>query len=295
MSRALVLSGGGVKGAYQLGVLRKWLLEEKREYDIFSGVSVGALNSAVLAQVPHGDPEAAYNKLAAIWDDVDNSNIRKDWRFFGKVAALWKGHVYNTQPLMDWIKRDVDAPAIQASGKKLMVGVTSLDTGEYRVAREDTPDLWEWVYASSAFPLFLEEGRMEGQLWVDGGVRNVTPIGEVIRAGATEVDVILAANPHDVPPWDNKGKAIWQKAFRVLDIIMKEITLNDLQVVGLKNDLGRLGEDFKTIKVRLIYPKGELVEDPLDFDPVAIKEMRQKGYEEACSAEKIDPDEPAPE
>jgi NTE family protein len=286
--RALVLSGGGVKGAFQLGVLQKWLLEEKREYDIFSGVSVGALNSAVLAQIPYGDPVAAYNKLAAIWDKVDNSSIRKDWTFFGKLATFWKGHVYNSKPLQEWVKRDVDEQALRASGKKLMVGATSLDTGAYHVAREDHPEIWKWVYASSAFPLFFEPGAMDGQLWVDGGVRNVTPLGEVIRAGATEIDIIVAQDPREAEPWDPRKKAVWRTAIRVLDLLMTEITINDLQVVGLKNDLARLGENYKTIKVRLIHPKKKLVDDSLDFDPKAIAEMRELGYAEACEAEEID-------
>jgi NTE family protein len=288
MTRALVMSGGGVKGAYQLGVLRKWLLEDRIEYDVYSGVSVGALNAAVLAQVPYGDPVASYNKLAAIWDDVDNSNIRKDWKFFGKLAALWKGHVYNSEPLQEWVQRDVDAEALRTSGKKLLVGATSLDTGEYKVAREDTPDIWKWVYSSAAFPLFFEEGLMDSNLWVDGGVRNVTPLSEVIRLGVDEIDVILAANPHQTRPWDPKGKAIWQKAFRILDIVMTEITLTDLHAVGLKNDLARLGAGYKPIKVRLIHPKEELVDDALDFDPEAIAEMREIGYREARAAEEIE-------
>jgi NTE family protein len=286
--RALVLSGGGVKGSYQLGVLKKWLLDDQVEYDVFSGVSVGALNSAVLAQVPYGDPQAAYHKLSKIWNEVDNSNIRKDWGFFGKLAALWKGHVYNSEPLKDWVRRDVDEAALLTSGKRLLVGATSLDTGEYRVAREYTPDIWKWVYSSAAFPLFFEEGQIENNLWVDGGVRNVTPLGEVIRLGVSEIDVVLASNPYVVKSWDHKGKAIWEKAFRVLDILMTEITLTDLQVVGLKNDLARLGADIQPIKVRLIYPPGELVDDALDFNPEAIKKMQDLGYQQACEAEEID-------
>ena len=281
--KALVLSGGGVKGAFQVGVLRKWLLEEQQEYDIFSGVSVGALNSAILAQVPYGDPKAAYEKLASTWDRVDNSNIRKDWRFFGKLAAIWKGHIYNTKPLQEWVKRDIDEGLLKSSGKKLMVGATSLDTGSYRVASESTPEIWKWVYASSAFPLFFEPGSMDGESWVDGGVRNVTPIGEVIRAGATEIDVILASDPRQPPEWNHKKKPVWQIVLRVLDILMTEVTLNDLQAVGLKNDLALLGEAYKAVKVRLIHPNGSLVDNPLNFDPEAIEEMRDIGYKAALS------------
>lgn len=281
MSRALVLSGGGVKGAYQLGVLRKWLFEDGIDYDVFSGVSVGALNSAVLAQVPYGRPQEAYLKLASVWDNVDNSSIRKDWNFFGKVATLWKGHVYNSEPLRRWVQNGVDQEALERSGKKLLVGATCLDTGLYKVARESTPDLWKWVYASAAFPLFFKESFLENSLWVDGGVRNVTPLGEVLRLGVDEVDVVLASNPYKIKFWDHRKKAVWQKAFRVLDIMMAEITLTDLHAAGLQNHLSRLGADVKPVKIRLIYPEEELVTDSLDFDPKAIFEMHVKGYRQA--------------
>lgn len=287
MTRALVLSGGGVKGAYQVGVLRKWMCEDKIEYDTFSGVSVGALNASILAQVSHGKPHEAYRLMKDIWDVVDNSNIRRDWNFFGKIAALWKGHVYNTKPLQDWVKRDVHPEALKASGKQLLVGATCLDTGMYKVVREDTPDLWKWVYASAAFPLFFQEALLEGQLWVDGGARNVTPLGDVIRQGADEIDIIMTSNPNKIKHWNHKGKKIWQKAFRLLEILMSEITLNDIQTAGLKNDLARLGAGYKEVKIRLIYPEDQLVDDSLDFNPESIREMQEIGYSDALKADEF--------
>ena len=53
--RVLVLSGGGDKGSYQVGALRKWLAEDSIEYDVFCGISVGSINSAFLAQFPAGE------------------------------------------------------------------------------------------------------------------------------------------------------------------------------------------------------------------------------------------------
>jgi NTE family protein len=281
MTRALVLSGGGVKGAYQVGVLRKWLHEDKTEYDIFSGVSVGALNCGVLAQTPYGNTSLAFDRLSSTWSEVSNCRVRRDHIFFGKLAALWFGAAYDSSPLQQFISERLNSEELQASGKKLLVGATCLDTGAYRVVRETDPDIRSWIYASAAFPLFFKEKVIQGSTWVDGGIRNLAPLGDVIRLGADEVDIILATNPYKSDPWVPYGQPIWAKAARVFEIILAEILLTDLQICGLKNDLAYLGQDYRRVKIRLVYPDSDLVSDNFDFDPTKIKQMMDTGYADA--------------
>src|ERR1700693_308620 len=54
--RALVLSGGGSKGAFEVGVLQRLMGDEQLDYDLLCGTSVGAINAAYLAQTPLGQP-----------------------------------------------------------------------------------------------------------------------------------------------------------------------------------------------------------------------------------------------
>src|SRR3954471_13742620 len=62
--RALILGAGGSRGAHQLGVLRHLLDAEKSDYDIYCGVSVGAINSILLAT---GPLEETLPQLEKIW------------------------------------------------------------------------------------------------------------------------------------------------------------------------------------------------------------------------------------
>ena len=80
--RALVLSGGGSKGAAEVGVI-DYLLEQNPdlEYDIFAGVSVGALNSALLAELPLKE---AFPKLKDIWLNQVKGN-----------SSVWHHHLWN--------------------------------------------------------------------------------------------------------------------------------------------------------------------------------------------------------
>lgn len=281
--KALVLSGGGSRGAYQVGVLQRWMLDEGRDYDILCGVSVGALNSAVLGQAPLGKPEAAYTKLLALWDKVENRSIWRHW-LIPYVGVLWHRSVLNSKPLIEWVREDSDLAAVRASGRQVRVGAVNLNTEEIRMVGQEDDLFDEFVYASASFPFFFLPREIEGQEWTDGGVRNVTPIGEAIKLGATEIDVVLcsavgAPNPWKTPWWPSGIPYIP----RLMDIMSTEIVLGDLKEAGLKNRLAELGEPYKKVKIRLIHPKESLISSSLDFSPKEVRRMREVGYADACA------------
>lgn len=280
--RALVLSGGGCKGAYQVGALKKWLLEDGRDYDILCGVSVGALNTAFLSQAKLGDIASAYKKLADLWVGLNQSTIYKK-RCFGMLSALWSQSIYNSQPLRDFITKNLDGAAVAASGRQVRVGATSWNSGEYRLVEGSDPNFAQWVMASASFPVFLEPVEIDGQLWSDGGVRTVTPLGTAIRLGATEIDVIMCSNPDLPTPWDPSTQhAIPGYVERVADLMSDQIVRTDLQVCGLKNDIAERDPQYEKIALRVLQPSVVLTTDSLNFDPALIASMMAAGYADAC-------------
>lgn len=283
--RAIVLSGGGVKGAYQVGVLTRWMIDQGLDYEILCGVSVGALNTGFISQYPLGDGKRACQNLRDIWAQVNNDRIRKPWRVFGKLASLWKPSIFNSQPLIDWIMSGISAEAVKKSGRTVRIGAVAWDTGEFAFGTEQDADFPKWVAASASFPVFLLPVEIQGRLWSDGGIRNVTPIGEAIRLGATEIDVVMCSNPEVPTPWTTKGKyALPGYAIRAADLMSDEIIRTDLQVCGLKNDLAKMGEDYRRVKIRVVQPSSILVEDSLNFDQEAIQRMMAIGYQDAEKA-----------
>jgi len=279
--RALVLPGGGMKGAYQVGALRHWMLEQGIDYPIMCGVSVGALNVAGLSAAPLGDPQGAYQRLSSIWDRVENRTIRRDWPFFGKLATLWKKSVYDARPLMKWVHQEVHLEEIRNSGREVRVGIVSWNSKAYRSVGQDDDGFADYVYASASFPMFFQPLDRDGHLWTDGGLINVTPIKEAVRLGATHVDIIMNRNPAISDPWEPKGKNILDWVMRSIEIQQDEILRTDLEVVGLKNDLADLGKNYRNVSFRLLEPQVTLSKDPLDFDPKKIAEIRQRGYDDA--------------
>jgi NTE family protein len=283
--KALVLSGGGCKGAYQVGALQKWMAEDGNDYDLLCGISVGAINAAYLAQTPKGNPKAAWEKLSEIWGRVSSTNVKKSWFPFGVLEAIWKPSVYNSEPLQKWVRTELDTKAVTASGRKLRLVSVSWNSGEARTATEADPNLADWVLASSSFPVGLLPVAIDGQLWTDGGLRSVTPLGEAIQAGADEIDVIMCSNPYAASPFDAKGKAALPSlGLRAIDIMSDEIARADLKICGLKNALAELDAKYKKVKLRILKPSELLTDNSLDFDPATIRRMMAIGYKEACAA-----------
>lgn len=280
--RALVLSGGGCKGAYQVGALKKWLLEDYRDYEILCGVSVGALNTAFLSQARLGDITEAYRQLASLWGSLNQDTIYKT-HCFGMLSALWSESIYNSKPLRDFVAANLDPALVAASGRQVRVGATSWTTGEYRLGEGTDPNFAQWVLASASFPVFLEPITIDGQLWSDGGIRTVTPLGTAIRLGATEIDVIMCSNPDLPSPWDPKGKhAIPGFLERTVDLMSDQIIRADLQVCGLKNDLADADPKYRKVTVRVLEPSKKLTDNSLSFDPALIQSMMETGYQDAC-------------
>jgi len=270
--RALVLSGGGAKGAYQVGALKHMLGELKINYNAFCGVSVGALNSAYLSMFKSGEEELAYSELESLWNRVDTDKIYKRWFPFGRLHGLWSSSLYNSKPF--------------TSGKLAAVGAVSLTTGTYRVFHQDYPDFPKAVAASSSFPGMLIPIEMEGELWSDGGIKEITPLKAAISLGATEVDIIITSPKSNTKPFPEKPNAI-SVLLRTLDLMSDEIIENDLDKALLYNDMvvkGAAPPGKRFIKFNIIRPHTNLTEDSLDFSPEKLQEMKNIGYSDAKSA-----------
>lgn len=156
--RALVLSGGGAKGCFEVGAVRR-LWEGGYRPDIVCGVSVGALNAAKLAERRDSSAE----ELASIWEEL--SPARSGGRavhsrdYFTNLVLGWAGHmafdgiddlvggtnimnwfmyaaahlhaIHSMRPLRDLIRRHLNPGAISDAGTQLRIGVTDLQTGQY--------------------------------------------------------------------------------------------------------------------------------------------------------------------
>ena len=198
---ALVLGGGGAKGAYEVGAIAA--LDELgiKAGSVF-GTSVGALHAAMYAQ---GSMDAA----AALWDNIrlsdvvseeslaiadDAENIfdhpEKLLEFITRYAQK-KG--VDVSPLMDILHKLIDEDKIRRSGVHLGIVTTrfpSLAMAEKRLEEMETGSLIDWLMASaSCFPIFPMK-QVGGDRYIDGGFCDNTPVEMAVRSGARDIVAI---------------------------------------------------------------------------------------------------------
>ncbi len=221
---AIILSGGGARGAYEAGVLSFLFDELTRrrggapKVDILCGTSVGAINSAYLA-AHLIDPVLGVRRLVDVWSGMRLDHVLG----FGLKQAVSLPRVltgggggsglFDVTPMSSLVQREIPWRAVSRSMRKGLLGALSVSTTEVSTGRtvifmQTGPNTAlptrapprtliraerigpQHALASAAIPLLFPPVRIGSQLYVDGGVRQNTPIAPAIRLGATHVLVI---------------------------------------------------------------------------------------------------------
>ncbi|MCP4632415.1 MAG: hypothetical protein GY855_05775 [candidate division Zixibacteria bacterium] len=271
MKRALVLSGGGAKGCFQVGALDYLINQKGLDFDIICGVSVGSLNASIVAQ---GD----YETLKKVWLEIGSPDDIFKKRTFGWLGALLgKDSLYNNEPLWEKIDKHVDQSKIINSGKHLRIGVVSLYTGQYYSVSEIHSSLKRLILASTTIPVAFSPINVSSELMsmVDGGVRNMTPLKEAIDLGADEIYIILCS-PTELEKTKKDYGATIEIALRTLEILTNETFRNDIHTCLEYNER----PDKKVIDLKIIRPVTEVC-GTLSFESSAIRAGMEMGYREA--------------
>lgn len=283
---ALVLSGGGAKGAFQCGA-EKYAREVKGyKWDIIAGVSVGALNGTMLAM-------EKYERLFEVWNTISDDQVYTGGFNIWSVIKLLFGakSFYGNEPLQRMLKKELEPEKIKAD---LRVGSVSLVTGEYVEFRADSPNLVEVVLASTVMPIIWTPVEISPlyQSMVDGGVRNISPIGDVLEAEPDEVVIInCSPEPSDVLP--GPPPSIGKIGLRTLDILLNELFRSDMSEFMRINALVQeaaaqgvtlhhpaSGKPLKYYDCKIIEPLQPLG-DTLDFSQASVKKSLAAGVDRA--------------
>jgi NTE family protein len=226
---ALVLSGGGARGAYQVGVLKalaECVPPGTNPFRVVTGLSVGAINAAALAEGADDFPKAC-RRLEAVWRSLDSSKIyettwgtlaQRTSGFVGAFALGWAGKtaprsLLDPSPLarmvtehlnFDRVDRMIredklDALAITASsyrtGKAVTFFAGSVPTDNWKRARRTGRRCRigaEHVLASAALPIVFPAVEVDGEWFGDGALRQVAPLSPAIHLGCDRLFLIGA-------------------------------------------------------------------------------------------------------
>ena len=267
--KALVLSGGGSHGAFEVGVIKR-LAELGHVWDLIVGVSAGAINALNMAMYAPSHQLEGARVLEQFWCAMQgNASVYRNWPFGPLQALTGAGGLYDTSPLEAFLRARFHAAALASSGVVMRLGAVGLAGGKMAFGTEKDADPVKWTMASAAFPGVFPPVAIGSERYVDGGVRHTSPIMEAISCGATEIDIVLA-EPQDGAsnPWDLKhaGNAALV-GIRAAEIMANEVFVTDQDV------LASFGGKYRTYA-----PYAPWDVDPLSFDPTAIRHMIDVGY-----------------
>jgi len=194
MKRALILSGGGARGAFQIGVW-KYLQERNWTPDLVCGTSVGAINAVAIGA---GMP---LDRLFEIWTTYHRPLIYR-FRMLKFLANLLFGRplkpVMDTGPLRKMVTRHLDIDALRKSRIDVIITAVNLLTARLHLFNHHVIDI-DHVMASSAVPILFPWQHINGEPYWDGGVMANSPLSPALESGVDEIVVVLLSPVGNVP------------------------------------------------------------------------------------------------
>jgi NTE family protein len=191
---ALVLAGGGTRGAVQIGMLQV-LTEHGFLPDRIYGSSVGAVNGVALA----GDPtREGVQRMTEIWRGLTRETVYPQGRLHGPWLYLQqRDSVFVNSGLRKVIEEGIGFERLEDAVIPVEVVATSLTDGRERWFTYG-PAV-EAVLASSAVPAIFPPVEIDGERFIDGGVVNNVPLRRAIEGGASRIVVLLCSPPVYTP------------------------------------------------------------------------------------------------
>lgn len=308
VKRALVVSGGGSKGAFAVGAIEV-LREHGLEFELIAGTSTGALIATLVAA-----GELAL--LREVYTTVETEDVIVER---SGLEMLSGDGLFDSRPLWQLINRHLDDARyarVLASAADVFVCATNLqDARTYyfnpRRGQDGTPlsrdTFARAILASSSQPVLMPAVRVprDGDQFVDGGVREVAPISKAMREGAEEIYAIVLS-PEASTRKQTAYRCVSDTLVRALDILLEEVVRDDVAAPRLHNQLieymarvqqrarqyvpaERMEEVFaagpelkalfaqKLVKLHVIRPQTELPGDGLSFDPKRMRAALELG------------------
>lgn len=276
----LILAGGGAKGAYQIGAW-KAMRELGVPIEAIAGVSIGAINGALIAQ---GD----YERTVELWNSVevkDGINLNVELKApdnlfsFSNLPQIFYEVIRNggvdVTPARDLIARYVDEDKVRASG--IPVGLVTFQLSSLKPVELFIEDMQEgllidYLMLSARFP-GLHNQSPDGAKYLDGGVYDNAPIGMLRKRGINRFIVVDISNM----------KGIGHKTdLSCADIIY--IRPNDPKELGESFEFEPAMTEFR-MKMGYLDAKkafGKLNGQNYYFQPKEYKLMQQKYGYQAC-------------
>ena len=302
MKRALVISGGGSKGAFAVGVLKQ--MKEtypNLDFDIYVGTSAGSLVVTLASLNRIDDLERIYTSISNATLFIEGNIVEKvnDTSLFD-VTPIWK--------LIQDNYTDANYDQLLASGKKVFITATCLQTEELNVFASDASSIIPTGYnvvqainanhyrravlASTCEPVFMPPIQIGRDVpgaanpnyqYVDGGVLKYIGVQMAIDAGATEIFAIILSSENSVAD-ETTLKTLLDILGKTVDILTTDVGNNDVAITdqyasalqyiaGVKSQMLAAGVPQASIDKYFTLPEATIFQNK---EPIKIFKIRPK-------------------
>ncbi len=296
----LILTGGGARAAYQVGVLRAIARLRPRgsptPFPVICGTSAGALNAASLA-LEADDFRHAVSRLVRIWANFRSEQVfRSDVAGIARTGAHWlltmmsagllgrsdALYLLDRTPLRRLMEAHFDARRLQAqidAGRLHALSITASGYTSHESVSffQGAPELEPWrrarrvgcrarltvdhLLASSAIPFVFAPQRINREYFGDGSMRQIAPISPALHLGASRVLVIGNRHRDEATP-----PRVRSREHPTLGEIAGHV-LNSIFLDALEVDIERLQRINRTIR---LIPEHRLVENGITLRQVEV-------------------------
>ena len=291
MKKALVISGGGSKGAFAGGVAQYLIKKKHKKYDLFLGTSTGSLMVSHLAL-------GMLDELKELYTNVNQESIFSNSPFKIKKIAGEKVVTINhlntfwnflngrktfgeSKNLRSLIKKNITKAMyvkIREANKDVVVTVSNLTANqiEYKSINDCSyEDFCDWFWGSCNYVPFMSLLEKNHCQYADGCFGSLVPIREAILRGATEIDAIILET--EVTQINRlPAKNPFSLLFDVFDFMLTHVERHNITI-------GKLAASNKNIKLNLYYTPTVLTTNSLVFDERLMKIWWKSGFKYAKS------------
>ncbi|HZJ35200.1 MAG TPA: patatin-like phospholipase family protein [Gillisia sp.] len=284
--RALIISGGGSKGAFAGGVAQYLMEVQGYKYDMFIGTSTGSLLISHLAlnKTP---------KIKDVYTSVDQNSIFSNCPFFVKrvhgydqisinhfnvLKNLIKGRkTFGESQNLKNLILDSFSPEefeeLKAGNKDIVVTVSnlSLNEVEYKSINEyNYEDFCEWIWISCNYIPFMSLVKKNGCEYADGGFGSMAPIEEAIKRGATEIDAIILQT--EVTYFNRlPSKNVFSLITNLFSFMLDRIENQNVRI-------GKFVAANHDALINFYYTPTVLTTNSLIFDKIKMESWWESGY-----------------
>ncbi len=292
----LVLTGGGARAAYQVGVVKavRDILGSpaRNPFPIVCGTSAGAINAATLAVFADNFSRAVGN-LLEVWEHMHCDQIyhTDPWRIM-KTGARWLAalmlvshrnpvSLLDNQPLREMLEKNLDFEKIQThidSGALYAVCVTAsgYTTGQSVSFFQGGSGLEGWernqrigaavplklelLLASAALPFIFPAVKVHREYFGDGSMRQIAPVSPALHLGADRV--LIVGTGRQAPEQARARSSVYPSLAQIAGHALNSIFLDSLMV-----DIERMERINRTVK---LIPPDKLSDSTIQLRPVKV-------------------------